>query len=291
MNRFYRFAAIMALLGVAASMQAQAESTVGSVVGGFAEVANSVSGALPGQPPAPKQPKSPAHFGEQVITAAGSKANISFIDGSNLLLGENAEVTIDAFVFDPKTGKERAVVTIATGALRFVSGKIKGDNLKVQTPTAAIAVRGTNFKLKVLADGTTIVSVNRGSVEVTSRRTFATATLGAGQSVSAGNQGLGGVDSNEVEVEDGFIDDAALDGDPDLAEVELGDLGFSDEEANEIEAALADAESEGDAEGADSDSADGGDGSDSDGGDADGGDSGSDGGDGGGGDGGGGGDN
>jgi hypothetical protein len=299
MNRFYRVAAITALFCGAACIQARADSSLGSVIGGFAEVANSVSGALPGQTPAPKQPKSPAHFGEQVTTAAGARANINFIDGSHLLIGENAALTIDAFVFDPKTGKERAAYSVAAGALRFVSGKIKGDNLKIETPTAALVVRGTNFKLKVLADGTTVVSVNRGSVEVTSRRTFATATLGAGQSVSAGDEGLGGVDTNEVEVDDGFIDDAALEGDPELADVELSELGFSDEEASEIESALADAESEGD-EGADSDSADGGDGSDSDGGDSDGGDSdggdsdggdgGDGGGDGGGGDGGGGGD-
>ena len=290
MNRFYRLAAITALFCAGALLHARADSSLGSVIGGFAEVTNSVSGALPGQAPAPKEPKSPAHFGEQVITAAGAKANISFIDGSHLLIGENAALTIDAFVFDPKTGKERAAYSVAAGALRFVSGKIKGDNLKIETPTAALVVRGTNFKLKVLADGTTVVSVNRGSVEVTSRRTFATATLGAGQSVSANDQGLGGVGASEVEVDDGFIDDAALEGEPDLADVELGDLGFSDEEANEIESALADAESEGDAESGDSDSnsGDGGDadGGDSDGGDSDGGDS--DGGDGGGGDGGGG---
>ena len=297
MNHLHRLGTVAALLCGAALSPANADSTPGNVVGGFAEVENSVSGALPGQTPAAKQPKSPAHFGEQVVTAGGAKANISFIDGSNLLLGENAEVTIDSFVFDPKTGKERAVVTLTAGALRFVSGQIKSDNLRIETPTAAIAVRGTNFKLKVLPDGTTIVSVNRGSVEVTSRRTFATATLGAGQSVRCNDQGLGGVDGSEVEVEDGFIDDVALDGDPALADVELGDLGFSDEEANEIESALADAESEdGDAEG-DGDSADGGDGDadggdadggDSDGGDSDGGDGGDGGGDGGGGEGGGG---
>jgi uncharacterized membrane protein YgcG len=284
MRQFYRFTAIAALICGGAA--AQADVTTGNVIGGFAEVANNVTGALPGQQPAPKQLKSPAHFGEKVLTQAGAKANISFIDGSHVLIGENAELTIDAFVFDPKTGKERAAYNIAAGALRFVSGAIKSDSIKIQTPTAAIAVRGTNFKLKVLPDGTTIISVNRGSVEVTSRRTFATASLGAGQSVSCDDQGMGDVGANEVEVDDGFVDDAALDGDPDLADVGLSELGFSDEEANEIESALTDAESEdGDADGADGDS-EGGDGND--GGDGDGGDSG-DGGDGGGGDGGGGG--
>jgi len=285
------FNTIAALL--CAGSFAHADATADRVVGGFAEVANVVSGALPGQQPAPKQVKSPAHFGEKVQTEAGAKANISFIDGSHVLLGENAALTIDAFVFDPKTGAERAAYTIAAGALRFVSGAIKSDNLKIQTPTAAIVVRGTNFKLRVLPDGTTLVSVNRGSVEVTSRRTFATATLGAGQSVNCSDQGLGDVGENEVEVDDGFVDDASFDGDPDLPDVALGDLGFSEEESSEIESGLSEAESEdGDAEGADGDSSDGGDSNgsdgDSDSGDSGGGDSGDGGGDGGGGDGGGG---
>src|SRR5690349_14309576 len=198
MKQLYRFTAIAVL--ICGSAAAQADVTNGNVIGGFAEVANNVTGALPGQQPAPKQLKSPAHFGEKVLTEAGAKANISFIDGSHVLIGEKAALTIDAFVFDPKTGTERAVYNIAAGALRFVSGAIKSDSIKIQTPTAAIAVRGTNFKLRVLADGTTVVSVNRGSVEVTSRRTFATATLGPGQSVSASDQGLGSVDANEVEV-------------------------------------------------------------------------------------------
>ena len=286
MKQLCLLATITALLCATAS--ARADVATGNVIGGFAEITNSVSGALPGQQPAPKQAKSPAHFGEKVLTEAGSRANISFIDGSHVLIGENAELTIDSFVFDPKTGKETAVYNIASGALRFVSGAIKSDSIKIQTPTAAIAVRGTNFKLKVLPDGTTIVSVNRGAVEVTSRRTFATASLGAGQSVSCSDQGLGGVDTSEVEVEDAFVDDVALDGEPDLADVALGELGFSDEEASEIEDALADAESEDGADGSDSDSEGGEGGDGSDGGDGDGGEGG-DGGDGGGGEGGGGG--
>jgi hypothetical protein len=274
-----------AMFAVLSPLAARADT---NVVGGFAEVANSVSGALPGQSLTPKQTKSPAHFGERVVTAAGSHANISFIDGSHLLLGEKAEVTIDAFVFDPKTKTEQASYQIAAGALRLVSGAIKGDKLKIRTPTAAIVVRGTNVKIRVLPSGETIVSVNRGRVEITSRRNGETASLGAGQSVSANQQGLNDVDSGEAEVEDGFVDDAALDGDPDLADVELTDIGFSEEEANEIESEVSESDDGGDADGADNGDGDSGSG-DSDGGDSGGGDSGDGGGgDGGGGDGGGG---
>ena len=302
MSRLYRFSALAVLLCAVTFGRAEADTTV---VGGYAEVTNAVTGALPGQQPTPRQVKSPAHFGERVITAAGSRANIMFIDGSHVLVGEKAELTIDAFVFDPKTGTEQATYQIAAGALRLVSGAIKGDKLKILTPTAAIAVRGTNVKIRVLPSGETLVSVNRGQVEITSRRSGETASLGAGESVSANGQGLNDVESNEAEVEDGFVDDPNFDGEPDLADVELTDIGFSEEEANEIETEVSEAESadnadgadSGDSEGGDSDSGDSdsgdsgrgdsGDGGDSGGGDSGGGESG--GGDGGGGDGGGGG--
>jgi len=249
-----------------------ADVTTGSVIGGFAEVANNVSGALPGKQPEPKTLKSPAHFGEHVVTAASARANIMLIDGSHVLLGEKAELTIDDFVFDPKTGTEKATYQLAAGALRLVSGAIKGDKLKIQTPTAVIGVRGTNLKIRVEESGRTIVAVNSGRVEITSRRTGETASLSGGQSVTADQQGLSDVESNEVEVEDAFIDDPAFDGEPDLADVDLGDLGFSDDEANEIESAVAEGESEdGDSEGADNGDSEGGD---ADSGDSDGGDSG-----------------
>ncbi len=290
MKTIYRLAIAVLICG--AVLPAQADTTAGAVVGGFAEVANNVSGAMPGQKPAPKQLKSPAHFGERVLTEAGSKANISLIDGSHVLLGEKAELTIDSFVFDPRSGAEQATYNLAAGALRLVSGAIKHDKLKILTPTAAIAVRGTNLKIRVLASGGTLVVVNRGEVEITARRTGATASMGAGQSVTCNNQGLSDVNSSEPKVDDGFVDDAGLDGEPDLADVGLGDLGFSDAEANEIESAVAAAESEGDSDDADSGDSEGGDGDgggSGDGGDSGGDSGGGDGGDGGGGDGGGGG--
>jgi uncharacterized membrane protein YgcG len=268
------------LLSLGASLLASAglhaDTSAGAVIGGFAEVANKVSGAMPGQSPAPKQLKSPAHYGEHVLTDSGSRATIMFIDKSHLLIGEKSEVTIDAFVFDPKSGAEQATYNLASGALRFVSGAIKGDNLKIVTPTAVVAVRGTNLKIRVLESGNTVVSVNQGRVEITSRRTGESASLGAGESVDADAGGLGDVQSGEAEVGDSFVDAAAFDGTPDLADVGLSDLGFSEEEASEIDQATEDANGD---SSAGSESSDGGDSGSDSGGGSDGGDHDSGGGD------------
>jgi uncharacterized membrane protein YgcG len=227
-----------------AASAAGADTNKGAVIGGFAEVANSVSGAMPGETPAPKEVKSPAHFGEHVMTQASSRATISFIDKSHLVIGEKSEVTIDTFVFDPKSGAEQATYNVASGALRFVSGAIKGDKLKIETPTAVVAVRGTNLKIRVLPSGETLVAVNRGRVDVTSRQSGETASLGAGQSVDADAQGLGDVQAGEADVGDETVDDAGLDGTPDLPDVGLAELGFSEDEASEIDAAVDQAESQ-----------------------------------------------
>jgi uncharacterized membrane protein YgcG len=245
------------LAALALTANAHADATKGAVIGGFAEVANKVSGAMPGQSPAPKQVKSPAHFGEHVLTQASSNATIMFIDKSHLVIGENSEVTIDAFVFDPKSGVEQATYKLATGALRFVSGGIKSDKLKIETPTAVIAVRGTNLKIRVTPSGSTVVSVSRGRVDVTSRSNGDSASLGAGQSVDADAGGLGNVESSEADVGDTFVDDAGLDGTPDLADVGLSDLGFSEAEAADIDSAVDQAGPEDGSESSDS-SGDGG---------------------------------
>src|SRR3954470_3931562 len=115
MTAIHRLSTIAVLLCTTAFAHAHADVTAGSVIGGFAELSNSVSGAMPGQKPEPKQLKSPAHFGERVLTESGAKANISFIDGSHVLMGEKAELTIDSFVFDPKTGAEQATYQLAAG--------------------------------------------------------------------------------------------------------------------------------------------------------------------------------
>lgn len=262
---------------------AAADVSVGSTVGGFVHVKGQVTGALPDQAPAGKDEKSPALFGELVATGGSSSATIGFIDHSHLLLSQNASITIDALVFNPKTGMEEAVYTLTQGAARLISGAIKGDSLRINTPTATLVVRGTNLKLKVDPAGNTLVSVNSGEVEVSARSGGEKVRLTAGQNLRVGRDGAGDVGEGEAAVDEANIDDPSLDGEPSLPEADLAELGFSEEAIAEINDALDEAadESETDADEGESGETDAD--ADSDGSDSDGG------GDGGGGDGGGGG--
>jgi hypothetical protein len=57
-------------------------------------------------------------------------------------------VAIDRYVFSPNKSSAQVVLDAAHGAFRFAGGKIEQmthKNIVVNTPSAALAVRGTHF--------------------------------------------------------------------------------------------------------------------------------------------------
>jgi hypothetical protein len=85
---------------------------------------------------------------DTLSTGAKSRLQVTFRDKTELTLGENATVVIDRFVFDPDASVGEATLNASQGALRLVTGKIshmQNKDIKVNTPLAALAVRGTDF--------------------------------------------------------------------------------------------------------------------------------------------------
>jgi hypothetical protein len=88
---------------------------------------------------------------DEVKTARG-KAGITFQDNTTVQVNENSRLVIDDFVYDPKKGSGKLALNMASGTVRYASGAIaKNDPSKVaiNTPTATIAVRGTDFTATV----------------------------------------------------------------------------------------------------------------------------------------------
>jgi len=89
---------------------------------------------------------------DEVRTTRG-KAGITFADNTQVQVNENSRLIIDDFVYDskkPAAGK--LALNMASGTVRYASGAIaKNDPSKVSinTPTATIAVRGTDFTATV----------------------------------------------------------------------------------------------------------------------------------------------
>ena len=89
---------------------------------------------------------------DEVKTARG-KAGITFQDNTQVQVNENSKLVIDDFVYDPKKPQAgKLALNMASGTVRYASGAIaKNDPSKVaiNTPTATVAVRGTDFTATV----------------------------------------------------------------------------------------------------------------------------------------------
>jgi len=113
----------------------------------------------------------PVSHNDRVRTGPGARLQITFVDGTNLTLGENATVVIDRYVYNPAKGVGEMALSSTAGAMRFTTGKLsnmKKKNVTVTTPSAALAVRGTEFWMGPI-DGHYGAYVLKGQTDVTSR--------------------------------------------------------------------------------------------------------------------------
>lgn len=86
------------------------------------------------------------------IRTAQGKVGITFDDNTKVQVNENSKLVIDDFVYDPKKGTGKLALNMALGTVRYASGQIaKNDPQKVavNTPSATISVRGTDFTATV----------------------------------------------------------------------------------------------------------------------------------------------
>lgn len=91
-------------------------------------------------------PRLPIQSMDTVRTGAG-RVKIVFVDNSTVSVTEQSKLIIDSFVYDPNPKKSRMALKFATGTVRFATGG-KGmpkSNISLRTPSATIAVRGTDF--------------------------------------------------------------------------------------------------------------------------------------------------
>ncbi len=88
-------------------------------------------------------------------------SNITFKDDTKVKITENSKLVIDDFVFDPKKSDAgKLAMKVTMGTVRYASGQIAKNNpqqVAVKTPTANIAVRGTDFSMTVDETGQSLV--------------------------------------------------------------------------------------------------------------------------------------
>ena len=152
-------AATLALsLAAAVSAHAQEEkwdARLGAVSGDVTVL------AADGSPAASGEDGMPLEEGDRVVVAEGGSAEVALDGGSLIAVREKSDFKIE------KTAKADASFFLQAGALLAKIQKLGTQRLRVRTPSAVAAVRGTEFGVEA-EDGESHIGVfDEGKVEVT----------------------------------------------------------------------------------------------------------------------------
>jgi len=94
-------------------------------------------------------------------TTGACVSNITFKDDTKVKVTENSRLVIDDFVFDPKKSDAgKLAMKVGMGTVRYASGQIAKNNpqqVNIKTPTATVAVRGTDFTMTVDETGQSLI--------------------------------------------------------------------------------------------------------------------------------------
>lgn len=87
--------------------------------------------------------------GDTLVTEANTYTRVKFIDNGEMVVRPSSQVVVKNYAYDADHPEnDRVVIRLVNGGLRSVTGLIgkrNHDAVSFETPTGAIAVRGTNF--------------------------------------------------------------------------------------------------------------------------------------------------
>jgi hypothetical protein len=96
---------------------------------------------------------------DEVETENG-RLKIQFVDETQVSLTEHTYMEIDEYVYDPDPSKSKMALNFVQGTARFATGGlglVPKENIQIQTPTATIGIRGTDFTTTVDELGRSLV--------------------------------------------------------------------------------------------------------------------------------------
>lgn len=89
---------------------------------------------------------------QDAVRTTQGKIGITFEDQTRVQVNENSKLVIDDFVYDPKSKSGKVALNMALGTVRYASGQIAKNSpqaVSVNTPSATVSVRGTDFTATV----------------------------------------------------------------------------------------------------------------------------------------------
>jgi hypothetical protein len=129
-------------------------------------------------------------------TVPSGALEVKFTDGSRLTLGSASTVVVDNYVYGGGQGAGAQTLKMTRGLFRFVSGSMPKDQVKLQTPSVTIGIRGTSVKIKTneAGEGTIFFEHGQGSVDNGKGQTV---QMGEGDMVKIGPNGAIGTPENK----------------------------------------------------------------------------------------------
>lgn len=115
------------------------------------------------------------------VRTTNGRVGITFLDDSIVRLTEHSKLVITEYVYDPDPSKGKMALRFANGTARFVSsklGKIDKKNISLSTPTADIAIRGTDFTCTVDELGRSLIILLPDANGISSGEILVTTAMG-----------------------------------------------------------------------------------------------------------------
>jgi len=106
---------------------------------------------------------------------------IKFLDDSVVKLTEHSQLTIDEYIYDPDPSKSKMALTFGLGTARFITGnlnRIDKQNINLKTPTANIAIRGTDFTVTIDELGKSLIILLPDALGLSSGEILVTTGMG-----------------------------------------------------------------------------------------------------------------
>ncbi len=103
--------------------------------------------------------------GETIVTGPAGQVQIVFDDNTRLVVGPGSSLLVETYLLASSNTAEKLTVNALGGTFRFITGNSPKPAYSIRTPTAAIAVSGTEFDL-VVDRRSTKVMLYKGALQI-----------------------------------------------------------------------------------------------------------------------------
>ncbi|WP_461210354.1 FecR family protein [Desulfocurvus sp. DL9XJH121] len=198
MHRILVFAAVLAALALLAPWARAQDAAPEPILAGKVTRLQGQAFALRGRDRLPLFEDDSVFVGDALSTGIETRLELELKDGTMLTLSDDTGFRIDALEHTPGAFGGRALLDLAKGAFRAVTGRItqtENPDFTVRTPLAEIGIRGTDFWGGFLApDALDVFLLSGGDVAVRNARGVTVlAEPGQGTTVSSADEAPGQV--------------------------------------------------------------------------------------------------